>query len=135
MIAPLGLVTLRVQSTLASQSDAELREYPSVAVAFVQANQLAQPIYNEYAWGGYLIWRLYPDYKVYIDGRADVYGDSMIDEFLDIHEGSPTWRQKLNQRGIRTVLVKPDVPLASLLREDREWHNVFEDKQAVIFVR
>jgi hypothetical protein len=135
VIAPLSLVTLRLQSTVASQPSAELKEYPAVAVEFVQANQLPQPIYNEYAWGGYLIWRLYPAYKVYIDGRADVYGDSMIDEFLDIHEGSPTWRQKLNQRGIRTVLVKPDVPLASLLREDREWNNVFEDKQAVIFVR
>jgi hypothetical protein len=135
VIAPLALVTLRVQRTVASQSDAELKEYPAVAVEFVHANQLAQPIYNEYAWGGYLIWRLYPDYKVYIDGRADVYGDSMIDEFLDIHEGSHTWRQKLNQRGIRTVLVKPDVPLASLLRQDSEWRNVFEDKQAVIFVR
>ncbi|MEP6719009.1 MAG: hypothetical protein ABJB21_07695 [bacterium] len=135
VIAPLGLVTLRVQRTLASQSATEVKEYPSAAVDFLQANQLAQPIFNEYAWGGYLIWRLHPEYKVYIDGRADVYGDSMIDEFLDIHEGNPTWRQQLNQRGIRTVLVKPDVPLASLLREDREWHNVFEDKQAVIFVR
>ena len=135
VIAPLALVTLRVQRTVASQPDAEVKEYPSVAVDFVKANQLAQPIYNEYAWGGYLIWRLYPEYKVYIDGRADVYGDSMIDEFLDIHEGGPAWRRKLDQRGIRTVLVKPDVPLASLLREDREWRNVFEDKQAIIFVR
>ncbi len=135
VIAPLALVTLRVQSTLASQSATEFKEYPSVAVEFLLANRPAQPIYNEYAWGGYLIWRLYPEYKVYIDGRADVYGDSMIDEFLAIHEAEPSWRQHLNQRGIRTVIVKPGVPLASLLREDREWRNVFEDKQAVIFVR
>lgn len=135
VIAPLGLVAMRVQRTLANQPATEVKEYPSAAVDFVLANRPPQPIYNEYAWGGYLIWRLYPEYKVYIDGRADVYGDSMIEEFLDIHEGKPSWRRQLEERGIRTVLVKPDVPLASLLREDREWRNVFEDKQAIIFVR
>ncbi len=46
-----------------------------------------QPIYNEYIWGGYLIWRLYPDYRVYIDGRADVYGDSLVNELLQVKDG------------------------------------------------
>jgi hypothetical protein len=33
------------------------------------------------------------------------------------------------------VLVKPDAALASLLRQDNGWQKIFEDKQAVIFVR
>ena len=27
-------------------------------------------MFNPYVWGGYLIWSLYPDYKVFIDGRG-----------------------------------------------------------------
>ncbi len=86
-------------------------------------------------WGGYLIWRLYPGYRVYIDGRADVYGDDLMKEFLAVNDGKPAWREPLDNHGIRTVLVKADAALASLLGEDRDWQKVFGDKQAVIFVR
>jgi len=86
-------------------------------------------------WGGYLIWRLYPDYRIYIDGRADVYGDKLVEEFLEVRDGKPNWRGPLENHGIRTVLIKPDAALASLLREDSRWRKVFEDKQSVVFVR
>jgi len=52
-----------------------------------------------------------------------------------VHDGEPKWREALDRQGIRTVLVKPDVPLASLLREDSAWQRAFEDNASVIFVR
>jgi hypothetical protein len=64
-----------------------------------------------------------------------VYGDDLIEEFLAVHDGEPKWRDYLNKHDVRTVLVKPDVPLASLLRDDAGWQNVFEDHGSVIFVR
>ncbi len=70
-----------------------------------------------------------------MDGRADVYGDALVEEYVKVHDGESLWRASLSSHGIRTVLVKPDVPLASLLREDTGWEKVFEDQQAVIFVR
>ncbi len=45
------------------------------------------------------------------------------------------WREPLDNHGIRTVLVKPDEALASLLRQDVAWQNVFEDKYSGNFVR
>ena len=99
------------------------------------SQNLPQPMFNDYGWGGYLIWKLYPDYRVYIDGRADVYGDAFMEEFLSAQSGQTGWRGPLDKYGIRTVLIKPDLALASLLREDAAWQNVFEDQQAVIFVR
>jgi len=117
------------------QSATESQKFPAAAVDFILADRPPQPIYNEYVWGGYLIWRLYPDYRVYIDGRADVYGDKLVEEFLEVRDGKPNWREPLDNHGIRTVLAKPDVALASLLRQDNGWLKVFEDKQAVIFVR
>jgi hypothetical protein len=82
-----------------------------------------------------LIWRLYPEYRVSMDGRADVYGDQLIEDFLAAHVGEPEWRNFLDNHGVRTVLLRPDVPLASLLRQDLAWHKVFEDQGSVIFVR
>lgn len=133
--APTALVLLRVGQVAARQSADEAQNYPVAAVAFMRENHLPQPVFNEYGWGGYMIWNLYPDYRVYIDGRADVYGDEYLEEFLHTHDGVAGWRAPLERNGVRTVFVRPDVPLASLLRQDGGWRLAFEDKQAVIFVR
>jgi hypothetical protein len=131
----LAVVALGVGRAVTEQPVTEAQEFPAAAVDFILTQRPPQPIYNEYIWGGYLIWRLYPDYRVYIDGRADVYGDRLVEEWVQTHDGKPTWREALDHHGIRTVLVKPDAALASLLRQDSGWQKVFEDKQAVIFVR
>jgi hypothetical protein len=135
LMLALTVVALGVRRSVARQPVIEAQEFPEAAVDFIRDLKPPQPIFNEYVWGGYLIWRLYPDYRVYIDGRADVYGDQLVEEWLEMHNGKTTWRGPLDHHGIRTVLVKPDVALASLLRQDSGWQNVFEDKQAVIFVR
>jgi len=135
LVIVLTVVALGVVRAVAKQPVIEAQEFPAAAADFIRDQKPPQPIFNEYVWGGYLIWRLYPDYRVYIDGRADVYGDELMKEFLAVNDGKPAWREPLENHGIRTVLVKPDAALVSLLRQDGGWQNVFEDKQAVIFVR
>jgi hypothetical protein len=135
LLTPLTVIALHVGNSVTKQPMTEAKSYPAAAVDFIANNNLPQPIFNEYVWGGYLIWRLYPNYRVSMDGRADVYGDDLIDEFLSVHDGEPKWRESLDRRGVRTVLVQPDVPLASLLRADAGWQKVFEDQSSIIFVR
>jgi hypothetical protein len=135
LVLVLIVVTVSARRAIADQPITETQEFPAAAVDFILAQRPPQPIYNEYVWGGYLIWRLYPEYRVYIDGRADVYGDRLVEEWLDIHDGKTRWRESLDRYGIRTVLIKPDIALASLLRQDSGWQRVFEDEEAVIFVR
>ena len=131
----LVVVALGARRAVEKQPLVEAQKFPAAAVDFISNQKPSQPIFNEYAWGGYLIWRLYPDYRVYIDGRADVYGDELMKEFLTVNDGRPAWREPLDNHGIRTVLVRSDAALASLLRQDNGWSKIFEDKQAAIFVR
>jgi hypothetical protein len=135
MVIIFVVVVISARRAIADQPMTEAQEFPAAAVEFIRNERIPQPIYNEYIWGGYLIWKLYPDYRVYIDGRADVYGDKLVEEWLATHDAKINWRGPLDRYGIRTVLVKPDAALASLLRQDSSWQNVFEDPQAVIFVR
>jgi len=135
LLTPLTIIALQVGNSVTNQPLTEARSYPAAAVDFIVNEKLPQPIFNEYVWGGYLIWRLAPKYRVSMDGRADVYGDDLIEEFLSVHDGEPKWRESLDRRGVRTVLVQPDVPLASLLRVDAGWQKVFEDQSSIIFVR
>lgn len=125
---------LAAQRAAADQPLIEEQQFPKAAVEYIKQQHPPQPIFNEYVWGGYLIWRLAPDYRVYIDGRADIFGGKMVEEFLQINDGKPRWRELLQQHGTQTVLVKRDSAIASLLGNDSRWQKVFEDNQAVILV-
>jgi hypothetical protein len=135
VLLPLGLCVARVASVARSQPSVEAGRYPAAAVEFLRERKDEGRVFNAYGWGGYLIWKLYPARLVFIDGRADVYGDAMLEEYLSAENGEQSWRATLDARGIRTVLIRPDTALASLLREDAGWGKVYEDKQAVIFSR
>ncbi len=87
---------------------------------------------NHYNWGGYLIWRLYPEYRVYIDGRADLYGDSFLDEFAASYYLKQHWREPLRKWGIRTVFLPWDAPLVTALLSTPGWKRIYIDSQAVI---
>jgi hypothetical protein len=135
LLAPTTLGVVRISHFVSNQPAYEAKNYPQAAVNFLTAQQLPGPIYNRYGWGGYLIRRLHPNYRVYIDGRADVYGDSFMVETIRTYDGHTDWRKPLERLGVRTVIIEPTAPLASLLREDNAWDKVYEDRQAVIFTR
>lgn len=134
-MAPATLATVRVWHFVKHQRVYEAKKYPVAAVDFLTKTGLPAPIYNAYGWGGYLIRRLYPQYRVYVDGRADVYGDAFLTETLNTYRGQSGWRDPLERLGVRTVLITPEAPLASLLRNDSDWKGVYEDGQAIIFSR
>jgi len=135
LIAPLALGASRVWHFATHQRYYETIRNPVAAVEFLKSQRLPGPIYNRYGWGGYLIYQLYPEYRVYIDGRADVYGDSFFAEAMRTYDGAGDWNNSLDSYGIRTVLISPDAPLASLLRNDGKWKVVYEDNDAIIFSR
>jgi hypothetical protein len=129
------LMGYRFASFIQSEQVAEAQTFPRAAVDFIREEQLPGPMFNLYEWGGYLIWNLYPDRKVFVDGRPEIYGDDYIREYANTYFGRHHWREPLDRYQIRTVVIEPDAPLASLLREAADWRSVFEDKVAVVFVR
>ena len=82
------------------------------------------------------MWRLYPTARVFIDGRADVYGDAFIEnQYMHTYRGESDWRAPLDRYAVRTVLVEPEAALAGRLAQDAAWRQVYADKQAVVFER
>ena len=135
LLAPAVLDFALIKHFVTNQSVYEAKNYPQAAVNFLESKKLPGPIFNRYGWGGYLIRRFHGAYPVYIDGRADVYGDQFMYEAFNTYDGGTGWFEPLDRLSIRTVLISPDAPLASLLRNDREWSKVYEDDQAIIFTR
>ena len=117
------------------------KKMPVAAVTFLQKESRGtqpsrEPVFSTDAWGGYLIYRLYPERRVVIDDRHDLYGSDRIRQYLILTQVEPGWKSVLEQWQIQTALLPTDSTLANLLRElPREWSVVYEDKVAVVFER
>ncbi len=109
--------------------------YPSGAVAYLRNHDLPGNLFNEYGWGGYLIYHLYPARRVFIDGRADVYGDSFGQQYDTIVTLGPGWRSLLERYDVRIVLVPGGSALAVALAADPDWHVIYSDSVAGLFFR
>lgn len=121
--------------------------YPAGAVNFIKTERPECEIFNDLTLGGYLIWSLYPDYKVFIDGRGLF--QSMQVSYLKAHSGSvekvngiPAWKAIFGAHKINTVLVPGSnvvaggfTRLVRRLVEDNEWNLVFIDKEALLFIK
>jgi hypothetical protein len=123
---------VHISEVIQRQPLAETEHFPDRAVAFLQMHQPPGRIFNHYDWGGYLIWKLYPSTPVFIDGRADLYGQQLFDQFADTYQFKGVWQQPLLRWSVNTVLVPPHSPLATGLRSSPSWTVRYEDSQAVI---
>lgn len=130
-----GFAAIHTAQVIHHQTQSEMQLFPERAVAFLSAHPPPGPIFNSYEWGAYLIWKLYPTVRVFIDGRADVYGDQFLHDFADTYELKDNWQQALDRWHIQTVLVPVDSGLATGLRSTPGWTVCFEDALAVILTR
>jgi hypothetical protein len=135
VLAVAGFVSLHLAQLIRRQPQAEAAHYPVGAVAYLAAHPLAGPIFNHYDWGGYLIFKLYPVTRVFIDGRADLYGDHLMEQRAASYYLMDDWQQPLSEWKIRTVIVPADAPLATGLRSAPGWMVSYEDSKSVILSR
>ena len=108
---------------------------PVKAVRHLKQHPMPGRMLNFYDWGGYLIWELSPQYKVFIDGRSDVFGQQIMEDVGDVFTVKRNWRQVLDKYDIDWVLWRRDRAFAQLLYVSPEWQVSYEDDLAVIFTR
>jgi hypothetical protein len=107
--------------------------FPAGACDFLLAQPGGGRLYNDYGWGGYCLWRLWPRYRVFIDGRAEVYFNAGYSEYHAIEALQPGWEERLRQWKVDTVLLPPNAALAQALTTKRDWRLVYQDELAVVF--
>jgi hypothetical protein len=113
--------------------NAVAERYPVTAIDFLESEGLAnQPGYNSYNWGGYLIWRNIP---VFVDGRADVYGDAFLFYYLQAFELRQNWQEPLDEFNVAYVLMERGSPLNNALLATGDWEQAYSDHVAQIYVR
>lgn len=128
-------VILTITQLNKKQTEIEDALFPTEAVDWVIKNKPQGNVFNAYNWGGYLIWRLYPEYSVYIDGRCDMYGAEFLSNYIDIRTTKPGWEDALTKDKIGWVFVEKNSSLANNLRHSPIWENAYEDDMSVIFLK
>jgi hypothetical protein len=106
---------------------------PSAAVELLKRRQ-AKRVFNAYEFGGYLI---AADMPVFIDGRAELYGEKFVMNFFDAIEARKVDQllHLLDDYQIDATLLLPKSPAAQVLDHIQGWQRLYADDTAVIHVR
>jgi hypothetical protein len=108
---------------------------PDKAADFLLQHKLHGRIFNTYDIGGYLIWRLYPHYKVFIDPRHGPYYKNLIDEYRSFEVGND-FKAFTDKYPFDLAVVK--ITWNQLLKNfyfSQDWKLLFFDQSAALFVK
>jgi hypothetical protein len=111
------------------------KRYPVEAAELIAKRDIQEPIFCPDQWGGYLIYRLYPQTKVLVDDRHDLYGDQFFKDYLTIVFIQPEWEKLLDEKKVNWILVEKNSSLGTILAQTRGWKLIHEDQTAVLFHR
>jgi len=107
--------------------------YPYQAVQYLKANPISGNMFNDYDWGGFLIWQ-YPEQKVFVDGRMPSWrqnGEHVFGDHQQISNISLGFRELLKEYDVSWVITKSNSLLAIALVGDG-WEGVYQDNKAAI---
>lgn len=109
------------------------RTTPRKLLAHVPADLRTKPVFNDYSFGGPLI---LAGIKPYIDGRADMYGDTFVLDWQDMARGDMAkFEGAVRKYDIRWTVLRPDQTLTKQLDASPRWRRIYADKIGVIHAR
>jgi hypothetical protein len=113
----------------------EPRQFPVEAVDWAVEHDLHGLTFNDVNWGGYLLYRRWPEHRVFIDSQSDFYGEPFFREYDALYLAADDWQNALDQHGITDIVLPPSAPLAIQLKGDPAWAIAFQDSTAVVLLR
>lgn len=122
-------------------SDVLTYRYPKKCVEFINKHNLPTNLFNDFNSGNYLIFYAWPKYKVFIDGRTELYPNSFLKEYFKIMRGDKkSFDSQVEKFKINTVLLNnatANIPeaLFKMLYGHPKWQLVFFDTSGVVFLK
>jgi hypothetical protein len=133
------LVVLAVVRFFPSQRELEAsvsQHWPVKAVQYLERNPPPGPMFNTYGYGGFLIYSLDGQNKVFIDGRAELYEHAgVLGDYGKIAGLASNALLLLRAYNVQSCLIGLKEPLATLLTASSQWHKIYADDMSVLFVR
>jgi hypothetical protein len=121
---------VRVQPDSANQFDPN--RFPVKAVDWLETNPQDGKMFNNFIWGGYLLYRMWPEQTVFIDGQTDFYGEALTREYTQVTTLTDGWESVLEKYDVSWVIVQSDKPLVKALQDEMGWSILYQDATATV---
>ncbi len=116
-----------------------MEAHPIKAANFVEAANLGGEMFNDPSVGGYLIWRFFPERRVYFDGRWEVYGERFLENFRKVCGDPSLFDSQADVVGIEYALLPHSLGhLSRLIKhmlESPDWALVYFDEISMVFAK
>jgi hypothetical protein len=113
--------------------------FPTGSAAYLQCHAMKGNLFNADRYGGYFLWKLYPEQRVFIDTRYAIRPKAFFAEYLAILDDPELFKKVRERFGITAVAIPVArypryLPLARALWSDPAWRFVFCDGAEALFV-
>ena len=130
-----GIFTYHYITTQTPINNFSSQTYPVQAADWMETHSLSGNTFNDFNWGGYLLYRLWPEQRVFIDSQSDFYGEALTRQSEEILNGDPNWETILSQYNVSRIIVPREAGLVQAASQSADWKIAYEDNVAVIFVK
>jgi hypothetical protein len=129
------LVVVALAKTGVISHDFNAKYVPVAATEFIKKEKIQGNVFNNDEFGDYMIYAAWPKYKVFIDGRTDMYGADRVKEYITVSQAQGGWESILEKYNMTWVFHDPNSVLSKVLLERQEWKLVYSDNVANIFLK
>lgn len=110
--------------------------YPLKAVEFIKINNIKGNLLQSLTFGSYISYKLYPQNKIFMDGRfVGVYDETLLTTYDYFQSGCNGWSELLDLYPTDAMLLEKALPVIPLLKKDNNWKAVYEDNGFIVFVK
>ncbi len=130
----IAMLALAMSGSPLVKSGFDSKHMPTATLAYIQEQHLdPRGGFNYDNWGGYI--RYATGMPVFIDDRADFYGEKFYLEYARVSMVEPGWSDVLKKYNIQWVLFPNNSRLVARLSESPEWKVVKKDDAASLLER
>jgi hypothetical protein len=129
------LFALHYANTRVAVNQFDVETFPVAAADWLAVHPQQGNMFNEFNWGGYLLYRLWPGQRVFIDSQTDFYGEALVRDYEGILNAREDWDEQLKKYDANWVIVRVDSQLGQVLAQNSDWERSYQDELAVIFRR
>ena len=108
---------------------------PMAAIEFIKKEKISGNMFNNDEFGDCLIYSAYPMYRVWIDGRIDMYGASQLKEYNKVTSVRQGWETVLDKYRVSWIIFNANSVLSRHLLIHKDWKLIYADKVTNIFVK
>jgi len=123
----------RLGSSTLMEAHFDPKRMPVAAIDFLSQRAARGPVLTTDSWGGYVIYRMYPQARVVLDDRHDLYGEKFFKAYLKMERVEPGWEEFLRDHPAEYVVLPRESALTMMLLATGKRKQLYGDDVAVVF--